>query len=102
MPPTMRCALRNPSKIGSGAWPTFFLITPAWASQRRSITRAPARLDCGTAEPLHLHRVIRERDRVELLEERPDVVLDPFVVRRLDDELAAVRHFAEIPFFDDD
>src|SRR6188768_1233259 len=56
----------------------------------------------GTANALDLHRVVLERHRVDLLEQRPDVLLDLFVVGGAEDELPALAHGSNLAFFDDD
>src|SRR5437773_424450 len=61
-----------------------------------------ARRDVRMPEALDLGRIVFERHRIDLLEQRTDVILDGLVVGRTGDELMALRHHPHFAFLDHD
>ena len=51
--------------------------------------------------PFHLHRVVVERHRIDVLESPPQEINDGGIVLRLSQVLATVRRFANVSVFDD-
>src|SRR6188474_3169242 len=56
----------------------------------------------GTANALDLHRIVLERHRVDLLEQRADELLDLFVVGGAENELLPLAYSANLALFDND
>src|ERR1051325_8834249 len=54
----------------------------------------------GAAETIHLGGVVVERYRIDLLEQRPQVLLDRLVERGAHDELPSPGHGANLPVLD--
>src|SRR5206468_8704954 len=54
------------------------------------------------AQPFDLHGIVVERDRIDLLKQRAQVVLDVLVTGGMNDELAPIRDVTHVSFFDDD
>src|SRR6266850_7859225 len=53
-------------------------------------------------EALHLHRIVVERDRVDLLKERPQEIFDPFIEAGAHDELPPLADGADLSVLDRD
>src|SRR5712691_7438545 len=66
--------------------------------RERSLARHHFRM----TQPLHLHGVVRKGHRVDLLEQRTNVVLDLRVAFRMDDELLAAADITHVAIFDND
>src|SRR5262249_56156871 len=82
------------TSASSGTGTDSFSVSVSISDCMRSL---PRRDDFRVPQPLDLHRVVRERHRVDLLEQRPDVVLDRLVAGRADDQLPAVDPFPPAP-----
>src|SRR5437588_9645201 len=72
-----------------------------WATLLRPVRAESSTFgDRRAGDSLQLHRIIIKRHRIDLLEQRPKIILDLRIVRGMDNELAAIDDFSDVAVLD--